>query len=297
MNVNKIFSDIYKAAHVVPFDNKSKIVIMSDCHRGNASRTDDYIKNEKTCREALGFYYDNGYTYIEIGDGDELWASKKLSSIVAAHLDTYLVLKKFYLKGRMYMLYGNHDMDKRDHHYVSDNYSYYYDTKEKAQLHLFEKIKIHEGIVLKHETTNNEIFLTHGHQVDFINSKIWKFTRFCVRYFWGPLERFGIKDPTNTAKNYKKKDANDRKCIRWVKETDLMLIAGHTHRPMFANASEAKYFNDGSCVYAKCVTAIEIVDGNIFLVRWCTKPDKTGKLSIGRHVLAGPVALSKYWSK
>ena len=47
--------------------------------------------------------------------------------------------------------------------------------------------------------------MLHGHQADFFNSVCWKLSRFLVRYFWKPFERFGVSDPTSAARNYKKR--------------------------------------------------------------------------------------------
>ena len=61
-----------------------------------------------------------------------------------------------------------------------------------------------------------------------------------------------------------------------------MLIAGHTHKPMFPEVGETPYFNDGSCVHPRCITAIEISDGNIILVKWSVNTKNDGTLFIDR---------------
>ncbi|GAA4946763.1 hypothetical protein GCM10023314_20060 [Algibacter agarivorans] len=67
----------------------------------------------------------------------------------------------------------------------------------------FINIEYHEGIILKHCMTEQEIFLTHGHQADWWNYLFWKWSRFMVRVLWKPLNVMGIADPTSPAKNYK----------------------------------------------------------------------------------------------
>lgn len=105
---------------------------------------------------------------------------------------------------------------------------------------------------------------------------------------------FGVNDPTSTAKNYAKKDAVELKLSEWVIREKHMLIAGHTHRPMFPEVGEPPYFNDGSSVHPRSITAIEIDSGNITLVKWNVKTKDDGTLFIGREILAGPRKLSDY---
>ncbi len=130
--------------------------------------------------------------------------------------------------------------------------------------------------------------------MEFINYEIWPITRFLVRYFWRPLELFGVNDVTRTAKNYKKRHNSAEKLTQWVKENDHILIAGHNHRPYFPKEGKAPYFNDGSGVHPRCITGIEIVDGKIMLIKWCVKANKEGILYIGKDILAGPRELEYY---
>lgn len=279
----------------IPYDNLSKIVLMSDCHRGDGSWADTFSKNQNIYFAALNYYYYDNYTYIELGDGDELWENKKISNIITEHKDTFLALRRFYHKKRLHFLFGNHDIVKSNPKYVKQNLYYYYDEREKKKVSLFKGIKIHEGIVLKHKDTKSEIFLLHGHQVDFINSTLWRLSRFLVRYLWRPLENFGVNDPTSTAKNYRKKESVDRRLSRWVLKNSKILVAGHTHRPVFPDVDKVKYFNDGSCVHPHGITAIEITKGQIQLVKWSIKTKKDNTLYVGRDIMLGPMNIERYF--
>lgn len=159
---------------------------------------------------------------------------------------------------------------------------------------MFENIKVHEGLVLRHRNSNYRIFLVHGHQVDFINYELWRLTRFIVKYLWRPLEAFGINDPTRTAKNYKKKEAVAIKLNVWVAKEKHMLIGGHNHRPRFPEVGEPPCFNDGSCVHPRGITGIQIAQGKISLVKWSTKAKDNGILYIDKDILAGPRYLKDY---
>lgn len=290
----KDLTTVFKTSPQIPISDQSKIVIMSDCHRGDGTWADDFAKNQNIYFSALTDYLNAGYTYIELGDGDELWENDQLKDIINVHKHVFWLLNKFFERNRLYMIYGNHDIVKRNKKYVKEHLYYYYDERLKKRVPLFKGIDIHEGLVLYDEDTGDKIFLVHGHQVDFLNSNLWRMARFLVRYVWRPLELFGVNDPTSTAKNYKKKEKVERKLTEWVKKEDQMLIAGHTHRPVFPDADQPLYFNDGSCVHPRCITAIEISNGEIMLVKWCVKTRVNGTLYIGREILAGPERLSRY---
>ncbi|MHB8072320.1 metallophosphoesterase [Desulfosporosinus fructosivorans] len=292
-NLTRI-TKVFESADEIPFDDSSRIILMSDIHRGDGGWADDFSKNQNLYFAALTHYYNENYTYIELGDGDELWKNKKLSDIIYVHSHAFWLLSKFFKEGRLHFIFGNHDMVKRDPKFVKNNLYQYLDEREQKHIPLFENIKLHEGLVLRHRVTNQKILLIHGHQVSLIDYELWRLGRFLVRYLWRPLESFGVNDPTSTAKNYDKKDAVENRLIEWVTREKQMLIAGHTHRPRFPEVGEPPYFNDGSSVHPRCITGIEIAEGNITLVKWDVKTKNDGTLFIGREILAGPRELKDY---
>lgn len=288
MNSINILNKIFRSSKEVIFDDSSKFVIISDCHRGDGGFADSFYKNENNYYAALKYYYKQSFIYIELGDGDELWENTSFHKIVKAHSDVFSLLSKFYREGRLYFIYGNHDIVKKNSKFVEKNLYEYFDENKNIYYPLFPNIKIREGLILKYKDEGIKILLIHGHQVDFFNSKIWRTSRFLVKYLWKPLEIIGINDPTSAAKNYKKKEMIDRKLIKWVKKEKNPLITGHTHRPIFPNIKENPYFNDGSCIHPRCITCIEINQGNITLVRWCVKTKEEGILYIAREEILPP---------
>jgi UDP-2,3-diacylglucosamine pyrophosphatase LpxH len=292
----KQISKAYDKAYEVYFDNLSKIVIMSDCHRGDGSQADNFSKNQNIYFVALTHYEKNKYTYIELGDGEELWENKNISDIIETYTNIYWLLSQFYHDNRLLFIYGNHDIVKKADKYVRRYLSSYYDVHQKDYASLFPNIKILESILLKYGETDKKILLLHGHQADYMNSRLWKLSRFLVRYLWRPLELIGINNPTSAAKNNKKKKQIEKILTYWSNCNKQMIIAGHTHRAIMPNAGAELYFNDGSCVHPRCITAIEIENGEISLVKWCYKVRQDAILYIGRDVLEGPVKLTKYFN-
>ncbi|PKM94536.1 MAG: serine/threonine protein phosphatase [Firmicutes bacterium HGW-Firmicutes-1] len=288
MSVFNRLSNIFESSDEIPFDDSSKIVLMSDCHRGDGSWADDFSKNQNLYVAALTHYYREKFTYIELGDGDELWENSKISNIIHIHKDVFWLLTKFYEKGRLHMVFGNHDIVKENTSYIEENLHYFFYEREQKYYPLFPNVKIHEGLVLKHSITGDRIFLVHGHQADFLNSTLWRLSRFLVKHLWRRLEIFGVNDPTSAAKNYKIKWKVEKKLRDWVIRNKQMLIAGHTHKPVFPEVADPPYFNDGSCVHPRGIIAIEITEGYILLVKWQVKTKLDGTLYVGREMIAGP---------
>lgn len=285
----------YKNAKVISFNNTSKFILFSDCHRGDNSFADDFANNRNIYFHALQHYYNAGFHYCELGDGDELWENTSFKTILSAHKNVYMLMKQFHKDNRLHMIWGNHDMVYRNPNYVKKHLSTYFDPKTGKDVELFGDITYHESIVLKHSDTGQELFLAHGHQADWWNFLCWKWSRFLVRILWKPLNVMGIADPTSPAKNYKELIKIERKTKTWIAENDnLLTIVGHTHRPRFPEPGDIAFFNDGSCVHPRSITGLEIENATISLIKWHISTKADGTLQIIRTVLEGPVNLSDY---
>ena len=290
MSTGKRLDRLFETAPRILFSNKSKIVLFSDCHRGDGGAADNFAKNQNIYFHALNYYYENGFAYFELGDGEELWENKSLASIVDNYRNIYRLFSRFYRKKRLHLLYGNHDIEKKRKS-KAKCFDKGFCSRENRMLPLCPGIKFHEALVLRHRESQSEILLVHGHQADCFNYCFWRLSRFLVRYFWKPLETIGVRDPTSAAKNYKKRITIEKKLIKWVEEKNRMLIAGHTHRPVFPSEGESPYFNDGSCVHPRSITCIEIEDGKIRLVKWGYFIKKSGAVYAGRQLLDTPRSL------
>lgn len=277
-------------------DYHSKYVLISDCHRGVGTTNDNFLKNQHLYFAALQHYYQTGFTYIELGDGDELWENRSLGQIIEAHGNVFDLLSRFQQQKRLYMLYGNHDIVKQSRRYASRNCTTFPcgcgNNPHREQKPLLPNIEFYPGIILEnHAADARDIYLTHGHQADFLNSALWPLSRFLVRYVWKPLERYGVLDPTSAAKNYTRKHRTEQRLQRYACEKGITIITGHTHRPAL-QADDNCYFNSGSCVHPRCITCLEIERMRITLVKWTMAVHPDMSLYVARELLSGPVALT-----
>lgn len=295
MNAHKRLDRAYNEAKVLPFDASNKLVFFSDCHRGDNSFADEFARNENIYLHALTHYFKEGFTYFELGDGDELWENSSFETLFKAHKNVYTLLQKFHNSKRLHLIWGNHDMVYRNPKYVEKHLSRYVDPKNDRVEVLFNKLEYHEAIVLKHRKSKQEIFLCHGHQADWMNYHGWRFNRFMVRLLWRPLQIFGFYDPTSPAKNHRELIKVERRIKNWISNNNnLFTITGHTHRPRFPEPGAIPFFNDGSCVHPRSISGIEIENGTISLVKWQIATSENGTLRVVRILLEGPTKLTQY---
>jgi len=282
----RFISSAYKYAKRILIDDRSKLAIFSDLHRGRGSGADDFARNQKLCHTALRHYYREGYTYIELGDGDELWQERHMWEIIAEYDHIFALLAALYREGRLHMLYGNHDKVKGDANWAGQNLKAYCPRGGVASVPLFPDITVEEAIVLVHREMGGELLLLHGHQADFFNYRLWRLGRFLVRYIWQPLELVGFRNPFDAAKNPKRRTKVEKTLAGWGEKRNTPVIAGHTHRPVFPPLSGGKYFNDGSGVHTRYITGLEIVAGAMTLVKWEVAAKEDGTLYITKEALS-----------
>lgn len=292
--VEKRLTEAYNKAKIEYFDNNSKYIFFSDCHRGDCTPSDEFAKNQNIFLFALEFYFNNGYTYVEAGDGDELWQHSNFKEIRLAHDEVFSLLKKFYDSNRLIMLYGNHNVYLKYKDFVQKNYYKFYDDYNQEDVELFPGITLYEAVVFKHKSTGQEILTVHGHQGDIMNDRLWRFTVLTVRYFWRYLNSIGFTNPASPVRDSEKIHKIERIYNGWIERNKIMIICGHTHRPYFPKVNELPYFNDGSCVRASGIQGIEIEEGKITLINWKISYDSSGDLHIKREILRGPEPIETF---
>lgn len=282
----------YDKAGKLPYHDGDKLVCISDLHRGVGNANDNFSHNQLLYFQALRYYYDHNYTYIELGDGDELWENSSQKRIVETYGNIFWLLSLFHREHRLYMLYGNHDNKKRKADFVRKHLSEYYNECTHSIEPLFPGLEVWEALRFLGEGT--EIFMVHGHQGELLNDHLHVAAKWMVRLLWSPLERIGVKDPTSVAKNYARCNCTGRGLSAFAEKKKLLMICGHTHKPVCPAPKEGYYFNDGSGVHPRCITAIEVSGGRIALVKWALGVRRDGSLHVTRQILEGPHALALY---
>lgn len=286
-------SKSFDEALCLPLKKCSKYILLSDCHRGTGSANDNFLKNEYLYLAALNYYYCRGFTYLELGDGDELWENRSLAKIKDMHVQSFRMMSRYYSGGRLYVIYGNHDMVKKQPDFRQKYFQSFYCERAMQELPLCPGIRFYSGIILRDEEHKKDIYLTHGHQADPLNSTFWRLSRFLVRYVWKPLEGLGVPDPTSAAKNNIKKKKSEERLTRWAVENGHLLVTGHTHHPMIGT-KESPYFNTGSCIHPSGITGIEIENRCLTLVKWSTQAAADLTLQATREVLGETVCVDDY---
>lgn len=277
----------------------TRIIIMSDMHRGDGTGSDDFAHNSLVYKCALNYYLENGFTYIELGDAEELWENRTFDQIYITHTSVYDRLAQFHdpdpEKTRYIKIWGNHDLK--------------WCRDPAPLLGLFPCIRLYEAALL-----DNRILMWHGHQAD---PSCLGFRATAAKFFvggiWTGMQRLGMKDPTRAATNPGRANKTDHKLHKWATQNDQgihVIIAGHTHRPGFKNLSltekrllnlgigtssieqkspDPAYYNTGSCVHPRCITGIEITAGqdqhpDIKLIKWAysAQPESESALSHSR---------------
>ncbi|MBP3489160.1 MAG: metallophosphoesterase family protein [Roseburia sp.] len=250
----------------LPLCGCSRYVVISDCHRGEGTSNDNFLKNQHLYSAAMNYYVKHGFFYLELGDGEELWENRCRRRIKNCHEDVYELFDWLEKNGRIVRLYGNHNMELAG--------------------------ELPEAVILDNMEGGRDICMIHGHQADFFNSVCWKLSRFLVRYLWKPLERSGVNDPTSAARNYKKSVRYEKCLEEWTRQHGEYLAAGHSHRPRLPQDG-GRYLNAGSCVHPGCITAIEIENMHMTLVKWKMQTHADMSLYVAREEMAPSVPIEQ----
>ncbi len=243
----KQLTRVFATAREILFDDQSRLVFFSDSHRGDRSAADDFARNAQLFLDVLKHYYHEGFAYIEVGDGDELWKNRHFRVVRRAYGTIFDLLHRFDDQGRLHMLLGNHDIGGFRQHLIKK-----------------DGLLAREGLVLRHTRTGRRIFAVHGHQADFTSYQLYFVGRLIIRRIWRRLQMMGIYQDHYAGSC----ESIERRLRQWAKDHRQILICGHTHHPVSARRGEAPYFNTGSCLKPGEITGLEIVGGAIQPIRW-----------------------------
>jgi UDP-2,3-diacylglucosamine pyrophosphatase LpxH len=204
---------------------REKWILLSDLHKGCGDGADDFKKCKSAYHAALGYYYAAGYTLALLGDVEELWENR-ISPVLKEYKDTLLLEQRFANANRLVRLAGNHD-DKWDSLRIVNKYIRIY----------LNSCQILDGLVLNITDSNKDkpkpIFLVHGHQGTFESDQIGWLSRFVVRNVWRPIQRILHWRSTTPVNDFEIAKKHEEIMYKWANENNVILIAGHTHKPVF----------------------------------------------------------------
>ena len=297
---------------IIPFEAQAgKFIIFSDQHKGARDGADDFATAEPNYLAALEYYNANDFSFISLGDNEELWENT-LTQVKKYNTDTFEAEKKFINRNAFVKIFGNHDLYWQNDPFAPLQLKSIYGTD----------VKIYEGIILQVRVNDSKlnIFCTHGHQGDAQSDGNW-FSKFFVARIWGPLQGYLRINPNTPAYDNEVKTLHNDIMYKWsALHNNLLLITGHTHQPVFQSLTllerlyrqiqaakrdndnkamddlqkeirkrekefsavsmdylimKPSYFNSGCCCFSDGdITGLEIENGNIRLVKWKAENEK-----------------------
>lgn len=210
-----------------------RYIIFSDQHRGARNGADDFLRTERAYNAALAYYLRQGYTLVVLGDAEELWEERP-AVVFRAYPRTFALEAQFHRSGRYLRVWGNHDDEWR-----------YEDSVRRHLVAVYGNppLRVHESLrftVMDGETALGTLFLLHGHQGDAINDRLSGIARFFVRYVWRTFQRLTRISLNTPATSWGLRTKNNQAMYTWAaQQSKLILIAGHTHAPVFRSQTQA----------------------------------------------------------
>jgi hypothetical protein len=209
--------------------DRDRIAVISDLHRGTDDHADDFRDAAPNYRRALEFYLDAGYGLVLLGDAEELWECWP-GGVIATYGELLELEARFHraAPGRFTKIWGHHDD------------LWQYPSRVAAHLgRFFGELAVPEALdvtLTRNGADLGRVFLVHGHQGTGPSDRWGGLSRIFVRWVWRPVQRL-FKVRLNTpATDFSIRDKHDRAMYEWAAARgDLVLIAGHTHNPVFVS--------------------------------------------------------------
>lgn len=218
-------NDPGKKGFVIPFNTDThRFIIFSDQHKGRKNGADDFMYAEKNYLQALAHYNTNNFHLICLGDSEELWENTVLQ-VMKHNSPSFSAEKLFVQRNAFTKIVGNHDLDWEIDPLAPSYLKKMYDAS----------VPVLQGILLQTTVGGKtlKILCTHGHQGDLQSDGNW-FSKFFVTKIWAPLQAYLRIYPSTPAYDQHLKTEHNKIMYEWSRQqSDLILITGHTHQPVF----------------------------------------------------------------
>lgn len=264
----KRLQDVIERAPVVQFDTRSRFVILSDCHRGIKDQGDVFVKNEALYLQALEYYLDEGFTYIEAGDGDELWRDYDFYDIQYAYPKVFKLLHAFNASSRLHILLGNHD------------------TPSDPVGNLKGDFGLSEALLLVEKDAGYAVLILHGHQAELFSDRLKPISRLVVNTIWQRLKGIPLAQRLHQAVMQREHVRIQILMANWASRNHTVVISGHTHQLHFPGVLYPATFNGGTCSNAGHIFGLELVDSQITPIVWQEQNTTGGKPEIAKRTLS-----------
>ncbi|HEY7623053.1 MAG TPA: hypothetical protein VH834_24975 [Solirubrobacteraceae bacterium] len=203
----------------------ARLIILSDHHRGARDGADDFRRCEPAYNAALAYYFREGHRLLLLGDIEELWECSP-KEVLPAYERTLSLERRFHDAGRCERFFGNHD----------DLWQSRLAVKRRLAP-LVPGVRVREALSLDVVDSGRRlgrIFLTHGHQGT--AGYEWRLISHpALRLIWRPFQRLVNIASTSPSQDWSLRERHESAMFAWAHAHPdrIVLIAGHTHRPVF----------------------------------------------------------------
>ncbi|MDZ7632854.1 MAG: hypothetical protein U5K74_16325 [Gemmatimonadaceae bacterium] len=254
-------------------------IIFSDQHKGGGDQADEFARCAPTYLSALAHYQAAGHRLVLLGDVEELWENS-FRAVARAHR-AVMEAEAAFGSRRYLRIWGNHDDRWMEEMLVALELRAYAPGIGLRRAWEGCRISVRDG-----DRKIGTLFMTHGHQGTMGSDRFAFVSRWALVVYRWLQNRFGvgwfggIDLPSRDAAL---RGEHDLLMYNWaVRQEKMMLIAGHTHKPVWAGRTKEQqgepgslpaYFNTGCCKFSDGdITGIEIESGMLRLIRWKTTP-------------------------
>lgn len=225
-------AEVYKGSYEI---GTTKLVVLSDLHRGaRDNNSDDFWRCEEAYNAALGYYWDAGFTLILLGDVEELWENSP-AKLKGRYPQSWELEERFHKSNRLLRTFGNHDSLWANAHDVA-----------KFFTGPFENTTVYEALRFKvtdAEQPVGEFVLAHGHQgsADANDGPFVRLRAFAVRQGFTRLQKAFNLSGNTPARDHSLRSPHSIAMRDWALEQTrkgdpVVMIAGHTHQPVFGTS-------------------------------------------------------------
>lgn len=232
--LDRVLAETAAAERPLDIDGE-RYVIFSDHHKGQRDGADDFAPCEPAYLAALDHYLEQGFTLVVLGDAEELWENR-VEPVLQAYGNVLAAEHRFH-PDRFVKVWGNHDDE--------------WEAPRRVARHLsaiFGRIQVPEGLrfaVTDRGERLGTLLLLHGHQGTLFSDRLAGLAKIAVRFVWRTIQRIIRKGSTTPATDACLRAEHDRMMYAWAGgHPGLVLIAGHTHRPVFSSKTHLQQVRD-----------------------------------------------------